>query len=128
VIVRQELADGLPPVTGDRVQLRHVILSLLLNALDAVKGVDDRPRLLTLRTQGDEDHCARLTVRDTGVGVDPHHGDKLFEAFYTTKSAGMGMGLSISRTYRRESSSSGFHPMMVRERRFQFLFPRHPRG
>ena len=63
-----------------------------------MSGIDDRPRQLTIRTEGDEDECARLTVQDSGVGIDPQSADKLFEAFYTTKSAGMGMGLSISRT------------------------------
>jgi len=98
VIVRQELVDGLPLIAGDRVQLQQVILNLLLNASDAMSGIDDRPRQLTIRTEGDEDECARLTVQDSGVGIDPQSADKLFEAFYTTKSAGMGMGLSISRT------------------------------
>jgi PAS domain S-box-containing protein len=98
VILRQELAVDLSPVTGDRVQLQQVILNLLRNASDAMSGIDDRPRQLVVRTERDENDWVRLTVQDTGVGIDPHNPDKLFDAFYTTKSAGMGMGLSISRT------------------------------
>jgi C4-dicarboxylate-specific signal transduction histidine kinase len=98
VVLRSELADDLPPVTGDRVQLQQVILNLLLNAADAMSGVDDRPRHLTIGTEREEGDRVRLTVRDTGVGIDPHNMDGLFDAFYTTKSAGMGMGLSVSRS------------------------------
>jgi PAS domain S-box-containing protein len=97
VILRAELADNLPPVTGDRVQLQQVILNLLLNAQDAMSGVDVRPRLLVLRTERDDGHV-RLTVQDAGVGLDPQNVDRLFEAFYTTKSGGMGIGLSVSRS------------------------------
>ncbi len=98
VILRTELADDVPPVTGDRVQLQQVILNLLLNASDAMCGVDDRPRQLAVRTERDEDDHVRLTVKDSGVGLDPQKMDKLFEAFYTTKSGGMGIGLSVSRS------------------------------
>ena len=68
VILRTELADDLPPVIGDRVQLQQVILNLLRNASDAMSGVDDRPRQLVIRTERDEDDRVRLTVQDTGVG------------------------------------------------------------
>ncbi len=98
VILRPELADDLPPVTGDRVQLQQVILNLLLNASDAMSGVDDRPRQLVIRTERDEGDRVRLTVQDAGVGFEPQGVDKLFEAFYTTKSGGMGIGLSVSRS------------------------------
>jgi C4-dicarboxylate-specific signal transduction histidine kinase len=98
VIVQQELQDDLPPVAGDRVQLQQVILNLLRNASEALSGVDDRPRELIVRTERDEGDCVRLTVRDTGVGIAPHDMDRLFDAFYTTKSGGMGMGLSVSRS------------------------------
>jgi PAS domain S-box-containing protein len=98
VILRQELADDLPLLIGDRVQLQQVILNLLLNASDAMSDVYDRPRQLTVRSENDENDCVRLTIQDVGVGIAPHDLDRLFEAFYTTKSAGMGMGLSISRT------------------------------
>jgi PAS domain S-box-containing protein len=98
VILRTELADDLPPVTGDRVQLQQVILNLLLNAADAMSGVEDRPRHLVIKTERDEDDCVRLAVQDAGVGFDPHDVGRLFEAFYTTKSGGMGIGLSVSRS------------------------------
>jgi len=98
VIPRAELADDLPLVTGDRVQLQQVILNLLLNASDAMSGVDDRPRQLVIRTERGEGDHVRLSVRDAGVGVAPEGVDKLFEAFYTTKSGGMGIGLSVSRS------------------------------
>jgi PAS domain S-box-containing protein len=98
VIVRTELAAELPSVQGDRVQLQQVILNLLLNASDAMSSVDDRPRQLVIRTERDEKDCVRLSVRDTGVGFDPQAVDRLFNAFYTTKSGGMGIGLSVSRS------------------------------
>jgi PAS domain S-box-containing protein len=98
VTLRQELADDLPPVTGDRVQLQQVILNLLLNAADAMHDIDDRPRLLVIRTERDTDNHIRLSVQDTGVGFEPQAMTKLFDAFYTTKSAGMGIGLSVSRS------------------------------
>jgi PAS domain S-box-containing protein len=96
VILRPELADDLPLVTGDRVQLQQVILNLIRNAADAMSGVDDRPRQLLIRTEQDEDDRVRLTVQDAGVGFDPKAVDRLFESFYTTKNDGMGIGLSIS--------------------------------
>jgi signal transduction histidine kinase len=98
VILRQELADGLPPVTGDRVQLQQVILNLLLNAADAMRDINDRPRSLVIRTERDTDNHIRLSVQDTGVGFEPQTAAKLFDAFYTTKSGGMGIGLSVSRS------------------------------
>jgi signal transduction histidine kinase len=98
VVVRAELADDLPAVTGDRVQLQQVILNLLLNASEAMSDIDDRPRQLVIRTERDEVNRVRLTVQDAGVGVEPRAMDRLFEAFYTTKSSGMGIGLSVSRS------------------------------
>jgi PAS domain S-box-containing protein len=98
VIVRTDLADGLPSIVGDRVQLQQVVLNLLLNASEAMSVVDDRPRHLLLRTARDDGDRVRLTVQDTGVGLDPHNTEQLFDAFYTTKPGGMGIGLSISRS------------------------------
>jgi signal transduction histidine kinase len=98
VILRQDFADDLPPIIGDRVQLQQVILNLILNASDALSGVDDRPRQLAIRTERDERDRVRLSVQDAGVGFDPQTLDRLFEAFYTTKIGGMGIGLSVSRS------------------------------
>lgn len=98
VIVRTELANDLPFVTADRVQLQQVVLNLLRNALDAMNTVDDRPRDLLIRTEREEGEWACFSVKDAGVGLDPRSMDKLFEAFYTTKHDGMGIGLSVSRS------------------------------
>jgi PAS domain S-box-containing protein len=97
-ILRSEFADDLPPVTGDRVQLQQVILNLLLNAADAMSSVDDRPRQLVVRTERDEGNNVRLIVKDSGVGFESEGVEKLFEAFYTTKNGGMGIGLAVSRS------------------------------
>ncbi|HWG32823.1 MAG TPA: PAS domain-containing protein [Gemmatimonadaceae bacterium] len=97
VILRPEFDDGIPPVTGDRVQLQQVILNLLLNASDAMRIVNDRPRQLLIKTACDDD-SVRLTVKDVGVGLRSQGVDRVFEAFYTTKSDGMGIGLSVSRS------------------------------
>jgi len=98
VILRCGLADDLPLVTGDRVQLQQVVLNLLRNASDAMRGVDDRPRQLLISSEREEGDRVRLSVQDRGVGFDPQAMDRLFEAFYTTKNDGMGMGLSVSRS------------------------------
>lgn len=98
VILRTELADDLPLVTGDRVQIQQVILNLIRNASDAMNDVDDRPRQLVVRTERDEDDHVRLTVQDAGMGFKSQDTDRFFEPFYTTKSDGMGIGLSVSRS------------------------------
>jgi len=98
VIVQSELADDLPPITGDRVQLQQVLVNLLRNASDAMVGVNDRPRQLLIRTESEGSDRVRVTVRDAGVGIERQGMDKLFDAFYTTKSDGMGIGLSVSRS------------------------------
>jgi C4-dicarboxylate-specific signal transduction histidine kinase len=97
VIVKLELAGDLPVFRGDRVQLQQVILNLLKNASDAMSTVDNRPRKLVIRTERDRT-CVRLGVEDVGVGFDPRAAAGLFEAFYTTKDDGMGIGLNISRS------------------------------
>jgi signal transduction histidine kinase len=98
VTLRSELADDLPAVTGDRIQLQQVILNLVRNACDAMAGIDDRPRLLSIRTGREDEGLVQLTVRDTGIGIDSGSTAKLFDAFYTTKSDGMGIGLAVSRS------------------------------
>ncbi|MGB6677954.1 MAG: PAS domain S-box protein [Terriglobales bacterium] len=98
VMLRPELADDLPLVRGDRVQLQQVILNLLRNGSDAMSAVEDRARQLVIRTERDEGDRVRLTVQDTGVGFDPQTVDRIFDPFYTTKGEGMGIGLSVSRS------------------------------
>ena len=98
VTVRTELADDLPSVMGDRVQLQQVIVNLVRNASDAMSTVDDHPRQLTIITDRDEDDRVRLSVQDVGTGFESESMNRLFEAFYTTKSDGMGIGLSVSRS------------------------------
>ena len=98
IILRVELANDLPAVTGDRVQLQQVVLNLIRNASDAMRRVDDRPRQLLIRTKQDAGGGVRLSVQDTGEGFEPENINQLFNAFYTTKSDGMGIGLSVSRS------------------------------
>jgi signal transduction histidine kinase len=97
VWVQTRLAEGLFPVHGDRVQLQQVVLNLLLNAVEAMGSVEGAPRELLISTE--QDHTGVLVaVRDSGPGLDPSHLERVFDAFYTTKSSGMGMGLSICRS------------------------------
>lgn len=98
VVLQSALANDLPAITGDRVQLQQVILNLLRNASDAMADVHDRPRQLLVRTEREDGDRVRVSVRDAGAGVDPQNVDKLLDAFYTTKTDGMGIGLSISRS------------------------------
>jgi len=98
VAVRTEFAPDLPPVLGDRVQLQQVVLNLVMNGIEAMSSVEDRPRELIVRTQNDDARQVRVTVQDAGKGLDPQSMERMFDAFYTTKQGGMGMGLSISRS------------------------------
>jgi PAS domain S-box-containing protein len=98
VTLHTELAKDLSPVLGDRVQLQQVVLNLVMNAVDAMSTVGGRPRQLVIRTQNDEADLVRITLQDSGIGLDPQSVERIFDAFYTTKSGGMGMGLSISRS------------------------------
>jgi signal transduction histidine kinase len=97
VLLQAELADDLPPVLGNRTQLQQVILNLVMNASEAMSNVNDHPRRLLIQTNRSLHNCVCLTVQDSGIGIRRDDLDKLFDAFYTTKSAGMGIGLSISR-------------------------------
>ncbi|NKE73774.1 PAS domain-containing protein [Nitrospiraceae bacterium HYJII51-Mn-bac16s-1-B09] len=98
IALRMELAPDLPPVLGDRVQLQQVLLNLIMNGIEAMNRVDDRPRELVIRTDFGETDQVRVAVQDSGIGLEPQHIEKIFDAFYTTKSEGMGMGLAISRS------------------------------
>src|SRR6516162_1699974 len=93
-----QLADGLPLISGDRIQLQQVMLNLILNALEAMSGSSETPRELLIRTEQDGPARVLVAVRDTGPGLEPENLDRLFDAFYTTKPDGMGMGLSICRS------------------------------
>ena len=106
VVLQSELADDLPNVTGDRIQLQQVILNLLRNGSDAMVDVHDRPRQMLIRTAREPGDRVRVTVRDAGTGFDRQRMDNLFEAFYTTKSDGMGIGLSVSRSIVERASRS----------------------
>jgi PAS domain S-box-containing protein len=97
-VLQTDFAEHLPAVSGDRVQLQQVILNLLLNAADAMTGIEDRPRTLRVQTEIHGGDRIKLLVRDSGVGLDPRGIEKLFEAFHTTKAHGLGMGLAISRS------------------------------
>jgi PAS domain S-box-containing protein len=99
MILRVELDNDHPLlVTGDRVQLQQVIMNLVRNAADAMSEVSDRPRDLLVKAYPEEDGRARVIVKDAGVGFEPQSTERLFDAFYTTKSGGMGIGLSLSRS------------------------------
>jgi signal transduction histidine kinase len=95
VIVRVALADDLPAVRGDRVLLQQVIHNLLQNAIEALRGVDDRERQVIIRTEAEGGGGARLSVQDTGVGIEPHDLQRIFDPLYTTKAGGMGIGLFV---------------------------------
>jgi PAS domain S-box-containing protein len=98
VIIRTQFADDLSPVSGDRVQLQQVALNLVMNAIEAMSGVGERPRELMITTRNIDPDEVQVTVEDSGIGIDPRMIDKIFDSFYTTKAGGMGMGLSISRS------------------------------
>jgi PAS domain S-box-containing protein len=97
-VLRTELAAALPPVLGDRIQLQQVILNLVINGIEAMQAVTDRPREVRIRSQRHEADNVLVAVQDVGIGLDPQQMAQLFDAFFTTKPGGMGMGLAISRT------------------------------
>jgi len=89
-------------VSGDRVQLQQVVINLIMNGIEAMSSVQDRPRELVIKTQEGEDDQVVVTVQDSGTGLDPKIREQIFDAFYTTKGEGTGMGLSISRSIVRD--------------------------
>jgi C4-dicarboxylate-specific signal transduction histidine kinase len=126
VSLRMVLEPALPLVLADRVQLQQVIINLVMNSIEALQPVTDRPRELVIRSHQDEAHQVLVTVKDRGVGISPGNADRLFNAFFTTKSSGMGMGLSICSSIieahgGRLSASSNVGPGAT----FQFALPRY---
>jgi signal transduction histidine kinase len=98
VSVQTRLTDGLFPIQGDRVDVQQVLLNLVLNAVEAMSSVEAGPRELLISTEQTQGNGVLVTVRDSGPGIDPEHVERVFEAFYTTKTSGVGMGLSICRS------------------------------
>jgi len=129
VAVRTELTDELPRVLADRVQLQQVILNLVTNAIDAMGSLNGRARVLRLRSERHASDSVMVTVEDTGAGIDRENMNRIFEAFFTTKPHGMGMGLSICRSIveshgGRLSAARG-HPYGAV---FQVVLPGHQPG
>jgi PAS domain S-box-containing protein len=98
VSLRMELASALPMILGDRVQLQQVIINLVMNGIEAMRSITDRPRELVILSRQDETQQVLVSVTDCGVGISAENADRLFNPFFTTKSGGMGMGLSICRS------------------------------
>jgi C4-dicarboxylate-specific signal transduction histidine kinase len=98
VVLRMDLAAHLPLVVGDRVQLQQVVMNLILNGVEAMRPVAERERNLLIRTERREGDEVQVTLQDSGTGIDPRTREEIFDAFYTTKPGGLGMGLAISRS------------------------------
>ena len=98
ISVETQLAEGLPLIHGDRVQLQQVILNLTINAIEAMSGVHEGPRELLIKTLKSATDSVSVAVEDSGPGLDPANSERAFEAFYTTKPDGLGIGLSICRS------------------------------
>jgi len=98
IALKFEHGSDLPQVIGDRVQIQQVMLNLILNAIEAMKTVESRPRQLVIKSRKNESEQVCIEVRDSGVGLAHEGTEKIFDSFYTTKAEGLGMGLSISRS------------------------------
>ena len=98
VSLRTDFASALPMIQADRVQLQQVIINLVMNGIEAMQAVTDRPRELVIRSRQDEKQQVLTSVTDCGVGISVENADRLFNAFFTTKASGIGMGLSICRS------------------------------
>jgi C4-dicarboxylate-specific signal transduction histidine kinase len=126
VLLRKELAPTLPMILGDRVQLQQVIINLVMNGIEAMEPVRDRPRELVIRSGQDETRRVFVSVTDCGVGISAENASRLFNAFFTTKSSGLGMGLSICRSI---MEAHGGRLSVCRNEgpgaTFQFVLPLH---
>jgi signal transduction histidine kinase len=98
VVLQMDLALDLPLVIGDRVQLQQVVMNLILNGVEAMRTIAEHERNLVIRTECRQDDEVRVALQDSGVGLDPKTQEQIFDAFYTTKPSGLGMGLAISRS------------------------------
>src|SRR5205823_9995914 len=126
VSLRMELAATLPMILGDRVQLQQVIINLVMNGIEAMQPVTDRPRELVIRSGQNETHRVLLSVTDCGVGISAENANRLFSAFFTTKSSGMGMGLSICRSIiEAHGGRMSAHRNEGPGATFQFVLPSH---
>jgi signal transduction histidine kinase len=124
VSLRTELASALPPVLGDRVQLQQVIINLLMNGVEAMAPITDRPREIVIRSQQHDAGHVQVAVLDSGIGIDSKTAEQLFSAFFTTKPGGMGMGLSISRSIiRAHGGKLWVSPNPDHGAAFQFTVP-----
>jgi C4-dicarboxylate-specific signal transduction histidine kinase len=129
VSLRTELASALPPVLGDRVQLQQVVINLVMNALEAMAPVTDRPRDMLIRSQRDDSNEVLVAVQDSGTGIDSENSERLFNAFFTTKPTGMGMGLSICRSIiAAHGGRLWVSPNAEHGATFQFTLPSNSQG
>jgi C4-dicarboxylate-specific signal transduction histidine kinase len=129
VSLRTELASALPPVLGDRVQLQQVVINLVMNALEAMAPVTDRPRDMLIRSQRDDSNEVLVAVQDSGTGIDSENSERLFNAFFTTKPTGMGMGLSICRSIiAAHGGRLWVSPNAEHGATFQFTLPSNSHG
>ena len=127
ISVRTQLAEGLSPIEGDRVQLQQVVLNLIVNAIEALNSVRSGPRELTISTAERQPDGVHVAIRDSGPGMPPATLEHVFDAFYTTKSGGLGMGLSISRTIMEAHGGCLFAAANEpRGASFEFTLPAHP--
>ncbi|WP_409518877.1 sensor histidine kinase [Paraburkholderia sp. LEh10] len=125
--VQTQLADGLPFIEGDRVELQQVLLNLIMNALEAMSGVSDSSRQLFVSSDKADSDCVLVTVRDSGPGFAPHGAEDVFAPFYTTKPTGLGMGLSICRSIIEARGGRLWASANVpRGAVVQFTVPAHP--
>jgi signal transduction histidine kinase len=128
ISLRTDLASSLPTILGDRVQLQQVIINLVMNGIEAMQPITDRSREMLIRSGHDEAGRVHVSVTDCGVGISAENANRLFNAFFTTKSGGMGMGLSICRSIvEAHEGHLSASPNEGPGTTFQFVLPSHPR-